>query len=557
MIVFCAIANLVLGSGTVEAAFNPTINLVPSGSTPAGGDPDDPTPVTPGQTLSFNTAYTARGTSGGQRVITATLLDINNSVYEPNSISVQGSATPVTQINDGRDGTPAPRDTGNPADPEYWGNPYDNCPKVRSEPGFSDPLFEYSCDPDLGDGVPGQGKSIYWERAQDSNSANPHTVTYKFSFKIREGISGNYKICIRSYIALESLYDDTKARSPQHCYKISRAEVSGTVVSSPEFATGRGLPVPLYVGHTCSGADPTARTVTVNANGTYEFFEAVGNRFCIRAPDTFSYKGTDYVLQKPNLSPKVEPNPLLDQYEYQVADVYCHGNSGQPQNECGSNQENYDRVEDDSFDFEYLPVAQPPVIRKTVLQGEGTPLLPANHPNCIANRDNPGCFASYSMTIDNVRDGNFFDTHIEDQIPLNLMQDGNNVVIDRVVLTNSPDPDGNKPAGWATDTVEADPATCAISTYIAQVFNFGYARENQTRYTCTVFPTNGSVPNQIRVHFDVMPAYSSLTIEWHGYTKDAQNIGVYPSGPRTALVKLMSVLTAGIMPPVPCKGVRT
>ncbi len=255
----------------------------------------------------------------------------------------------------------------------------------------------------------------------------------------------------------------------------------------------------------------------------------MGNRFCIRAPDTFSYRGTDYTLIKPNLSPKVTPNPLLDQYEYQVAEVYCLGNSGQPQNECGSNQENYDRVEDDEFDFEYLPVAQPPVITKTVLQGEGTPLLPANHPNCQANRDNPGCFVSYSMTIDNIRDGNFFGTHIEDQIPLNLKQDGNNVVIDSVVLSNSAS--GDKPAGWSTDTVVADPATCAISAYIPQVFNYGYAREFQTQYSCVVFPTNGSVPNSIRVHFDVMPAYSSLTINWHGYTKDAQNIGVYPSGP--------------------------
>ncbi len=248
---FCA--SLTFGIGQAQAAFDAEIVLNEGPSTPAGGSSAFPTPVTPGQTLSFTTTYTAKGTSGGNKVITFALIDIDTTMYDPLSISVAGSATPVTQINDGRNGSnaPGPADTAASADTEDYRNPYNNCPKTDPF-GSPPPAYAFSCDPDLTDLVPGAGKSIYWERPApgDTNATNPHSVTYRFSFRIREGIAGTHKVCVRTYVAVGNVYSGTQDRSPDIlCYEVTSVPISGTVISSPEFATGEGCRCPLCWPH--------------------------------------------------------------------------------------------------------------------------------------------------------------------------------------------------------------------------------------------------------------------------------------------------------------------
>lgn len=347
-----------------------------------------------------------------------------------------------------------------------------------------------------------QGRMLVWKLNNLPNNFNQKDPRFHFRIKLSETIPGGSDglFCLRTNIAVQ--YDGDSypqaltriaKKSQRQCYKVVKRTVQGTIRSSTEYATGKNLEgIQVTYNRNCDLATSANQTApATDANGFYEFDTTVGQNTCLSVPGSTSTGGTSYNSPSPG--------------SYQGPSV--NNCNSQP---CGG------------FNFIYNPIPATPAISKSSSPG--------------SSDVKPGDRIDYTMTVTNPRDANISGVQIQDWIPLNMRPD--NVTVDSISLTTNDGPDSlpgtERPSWWNVAVNMACPA-------FSFPFSYGDGRGlldltgtpttiKNSSYSCSTTSGGQHDPPRVSFNFDGrMPAYSTLTLKWHGYVKDAEDVGVYAS----------------------------
>lgn len=546
--------NLSNGPETPKGKYNPTRSLT-------GAEY-----LSPGQTLRFSTGYDKEGavrtappndSSSGSPdndldptnnwVYVWTIVDANDSILE----SISGDTGTSNGAHATRSCPSAPGVQG------YEGS------------GVNDP----DRSPFAGGGLDGNvncgsdGKMILWRlNTADANSIG--TESLKFKIKLKDDLPyGNYEVCLRTIVSVryntgadnEDPFDLNKlshiaAKSKYRCYNVGSTRIEGTVRSSETNATGKLLPsVTIFYDQNCNGT--IDKQTTTNANGKYEFNSNVGELYCLYARgSTGAPPPRNTEIEESEGTRYTNPEGLYRGLNivsatgitWQVAGVGC-GDDAQGSN---SNSDNYypncfGRTQDmragyeqestapdasnvKGHDFKFNPVPTPPSIEKISFpegtDENGNPLPLGD------NRLRPGDRVGFTITVTNSIDANQY-VDIRDYIPLNMVADMSQIQLDCVEI----DPAGSAPATWFVydSSVDCRSEGDTLIQNAPNYFEFGNDETELFTYFNEPFyyrenPGSGSTAPYLGFDVRRMPAYSQITMEWSGYVKPADQIGVYP-----------------------------
>lgn len=498
-------------------------NGTPNGNsvvTPTGSDYT----VVPGDSyLNIRTGFTTnafpRSNAGGtasRNVYVFTTIDINDDMIEsleflPGNDSAAGGTIVERKYEDCPGSNPGDSSfpVGTPISGEYSSTPG----AVNGDTRIINPLYAYSglgitdvnaspySQMTVGEGTTtcgSEGKMMVWKLNDLPNNFNQKDPRFHFRIKLSEkkpgGVDGLF--CLRTNIGVQypgynyvqSLAQIAK-KSQRQCYKVVKRTIQGNVASSTAYATGKRLEgVTITANRNCNIATSANEPVNTDANGFYEFETTVGQNTCITAPGAISVEGTSY-------------------------------NSPSPGSYTGSSVNACTLEPCGGFNFIYNPIPVTPAISKASSPG--------------SSDVKPGDRIDYTVTVNNTQDANISGVQIQDWIPLNMRPD--NITVDSISLSTNNGPGGvGRPSWWNVGATMNCPA-------FGFPFSYGDGRGlldlsgnttslKSSSYSCST--TSGGQDNPPRVTFNFdgrMPAYSTLTIKWHGFVKDAEDVGVYNS----------------------------
>ncbi|TAK89032.1 DUF11 domain-containing protein [Patescibacteria group bacterium] len=336
-----------------------------------------------------------------------------------------------------------------------------------------------------------EGKMMVWKLNNlpaNFNQKNPRFhFRMKLSNKIPGGVDGLF--CLRTNISVQyDGYDYTTSlaqiakKSKRQCYKVVRRTVQGQATSSTTNATGKGLGgIPITYNRNCDLDPAHNQTATTNSAGVYQFDTTVGQNTCLSPPGSTSSGGTNYNSPSPSSYLGNSVNACII-------------------NPCGG------------FNFVYEPIAQNPGITKTASPGTGTSVKPGDR-------------IDYTVTLTNNLDANLPNVRFDDWVPLNMRQ---NIAIDGIDLATNNGPTGTeRPGGWSANPYGTGLGVCpSLGTPL--VYGDG-SPTHLASASCATSVGGVNSPPRIAFQLSKMPAYSTLTIRWHGFVKQAKDVGVYMS----------------------------
>lgn len=351
-----------------------------------------------------------------------------------------------------------------------------------------------------------------------------NTYTYSTVFTVNNDNTIGQRMCFMAQVSDSSpVYGQTAQSGPaishmksrslkKACIKPATITATGHVQTTDYNNSSTGRP---FANTTTSGGNrsPIAWKYHKNSNWEYVSTDANGNfsipnvysgvRIDIRgdSPYTFNgagnadFKGTGNVYKLIGGGGATSYSPRC------YSDTDCTG-----------------------FAFTYDPQPTHPDIGKVISSISNNTCTMT--PGCVS----PGARIDYTILAVNSSDANLKDVTIDDPIPLNMSP--GSVVIDRVQYDAYSPPNGSRPGNngnnstWA---VSSTTGTCLNTNN--NTFTYGYPNQGRTttsRFQCGQHRMSWVGNQAVFTHFDVMPAYSILTIKLHGTVKSAPNVGVYP-----------------------------
>ncbi|HVE81184.1 MAG TPA: hypothetical protein VNA68_03575 [Candidatus Dormibacteraeota bacterium] len=418
------------------------------------------------------------------------------------------------------------------------------------------PYAGYGAEVNCGDNFGSdQGRMIWWQLENSHSNKRP-----RLSFNLTvddQPLAGNLrKFCVRTYVAVRydgepdmstspntSNFDALKRiakRSNRECFQFQRTFIKGKVRSSAPGsptsstnATGVRRPLDPVGAEKVTGCD--GREYSIEPDGSFSAAKSRGQFFCLRMPTEIRVRDGDknndgiidttkYRLKGAFLNGSTYAG---SSYENQVAFVHCADRGYQStaswDTDCNGRQSTdlrgsvsgniNDGYEDYSYDFIYDPIEEMPVQTKSA--------NPVSGPDSNVR---PGQRVDFSFTVKNAAEMNIFNTIIEDFIPLNLKPDA--VSFDSASIKTTPNAPWNEAGDrWQVEFPNLSCPTFSPSNYLS----YGYGGSGVTTgFTCGIENFGGSSRPRIFFSFERMPAYSEITIKWHGFVKSASDIGVYP-----------------------------
>lgn len=363
------------------------------------------------------------------------------------------------------------------------------------------------------------GVSVVWRNA---GSQKDKTYTYSADFKVNPKTANPGKMCFKAYLSEDGLTGPSvppvattgaqdyiaklKSRSNRKmCIKLGEITVRGHVGSTWIDTSSTGRPF------ANTSADPISTTrspvsyqlgkdsgnwqyVSTGASGNYNFKAYAGTPIFIKGDNPYVFNGAG----NNNFKGTGNTYRVVGAAPFTYTNITCD-------TDCGG------------YDFTYDPQPTHPITTKAV-SGVSNNTCTAV-PNCVS----PGSRIDYTIVAKNITDANLRDVIIDDPKPLNMVP--GSVLIDSVQFDTYTGNDvPGRPYGWAVSS------TSGLCFGTNNPFVYGYPISGQlinSAFQCGYGNSPNNQPN-VYVHFNVMPAYSVVTIKLHGTVKAAPDIGVYP-----------------------------
>lgn len=505
----------------------------------------------------------------GNDSVVDSVQDTGSTLRNGNAIPAFRTSIPCPTVN-AYEGERKPSSYNGGATTNGWGG---NWGWTDNDPSRS-PFAGGGLDGGVNCGATGQGKMILWRLSASDARSQVDIDSFKFKVNMKDfsNVGDDKKVCLRTIVSVRMGGDEDPfntdnlrfiaAKSKHRCYQINETTIQGTVRSSETNATGQLLNgVKVIYDRYCDGTEDKSTFTGLASNnwpdGFYSFNVYVGEKYCIYVRGNTGAPGS-YSTEPQQVNETQYHNPVgllrgtglvkREGIQKQVAGVSCaNNNSGQGTspdggsyfvNCTGTTQDipvNFENEDADpekrntrGNDFKYDPVPTAPSIEKISFPDgtdENDNPLPLGD-----NRLRPGNRVGFTITVTNAIDANQY-VDIRDYIPLNMVADMDQIDLDCVEI----DPEGAAPPTWFVYDSSTD-CRSKGDTLIQNAPNyFEFGNDETELFTYFNEPfyyreNPGSGSSAPYIGFDVrrMPAYSKITMEWSGYVKPADQIGVYP-----------------------------